>query len=282
MVTPRTRFRDYILTAYEPRRDPIGLLHSVSVLRALLREHDMGAAWGVCARLREHLGEDETVWGFKLDGETPSLELYFYNFEAEPGHDKSVSRLTELLAPLVTFDATLDESQPYFMCSFELRPPALDRGGSFRIYVGSGDTERRECGFSYRVEQGALPVENHYWFYRAERPAELGDAIRRLKRSPRAGGQPCWGMLMPAYLRECFTICYAVKPRADGLYYSRITGEQLVTFLRKHRPGALPDMLAHHAEELAHLRWDLGFDFAASSPSAETITIDKLALHGVL
>ncbi len=87
---------------------------------------------------------------------------------------------------------------------------------------------------------------------------------------------------MPAHLRHCFTICYAVKPRTDGLYYSRISGEQLVTFLREHRPGMLCEILTEHASELDHLRWDLGFDFAATSPAASEMTIDKLAIHGVL
>lgn len=284
VVSGATRFRDYILTAYEPRVDPTDKLHCASLLKALLREHDMLAAWAVCDRLRAHLGEDETVWGFKQGGGEPSLELYFYNFDGAPRHAKSVTEIARVLAPQLSFAAVVDEAQPYFMCSFEIDRAALARGdgGCFRIYVGSGDEERRECGFSYRVEAESLPLENHYWFYRARVQAELGDAVRRLQRSPRAGAKPCWGRLMPAYLRDCFTICYAVKPRHDGLYYSRLGTEQVVRFLRDHTPGALADLLAAHAEDFAHQRWDLGFDFAATSPAATKIRVNKLALHGVL
>lgn len=285
LVTSSTRHRDYIATAYEPRTDPIGKLHSTSVLRALLREHDLLSAWPICERLQSRLGREETVWGFKLGPETASLELYFYNFDQNgPDNPKSVMRLSEALSEQLRFSAGMDEKQPYFMCSFELTREGLETGsgGSFRIYVGSGDEERRECAFSYRVEPTSHPLENHYWFYRADRPAELGDAIRRLKRSPRAGQKGAWGRLMPRHLRACFTICYAVKPNADGLYYSRISNEQLIAFLEEHRPGMLCDLLAAHAHELDHLRWDLGFDFAAASPSAPDVPIHKIALHGVL
>lgn len=263
----------------------MGKLHPASVLRALLRENDMLGAWPICETLRARLGHEETVWGFKLGPEGASLELYFYNFDQNgPENPKSVTRLSQLLAEELRFDAGMDEAQAYFMCSFEITKESLKsgRGGSFRVYVGSGDEARRECAFSYRVEAASLALENHYWFYRADRPAELADAVRRLKRSPRAGGKVCWGRLMPRHLRACFTICYAVKPNADGLYYSRISNEQLVTFLREHRPGMLAELLAAHAHELDHQRWDLGFDFAAASPSAEAIEIRKLALHGVL
>ncbi len=286
LVTAETRFRDYILTAYEPRCDPQGKLHGASLLKGLLRHHDMQDAWAVCETLRAHLGSDETVWGFKLGPAAPSVELYFYNFEGADvvGHDRSVTTLGEVLAPHLHFSAPMAEAQSYFMCSFELSPRSLASGdaGCFRIYVGSGDESRRECAFWYRVERGRLPLENHYWFYRASDSGELADAVRRLKRSPRSGAKPCWGKLMPAHLRSCFTICYAVKPQADGLYFSRIGTEQLVPFLEAHRPGPLLALLRHHEDDFAHQRWDLGFDFATDSPASDAVSIDKIAIHGVL
>lgn len=291
-VTSTTRFRDYILTAYEPRTDPTGALAPSSLLRYLLRTHGMlEATWPVLERLAAHLGPDETVWGFKLGPSGPSLELYLYNFDASvdagigASHPRSTTALAATLRDHVRFAATVDEAQPYFMCSFELTPQGLAAGdgGAFRIYVGSGDEGREACGFSFRVEPDATVLENHYWFYRRDQLAAVEDAVRRLIASPRAGGRGCWGALVPRWLREdCFTLCYAVKPRADGLYYARIATPALARFLALHGHPALAALLRHHATDFAPLRWDLGFDFCAASPSAEALTIDKLAIHGVV
>jgi hypothetical protein len=264
----------------------------VSLFRHALRQHGLlDAAWPICSRIRDHLGEDETVWGFKFTPLGVSFELYFYNYafytyEFMPDADrnpKSVSTLCKALAPDLHFESTVDESKPYFMCSFELEAATLSKrdGGFFRIYVSSGDKSRRDCGFSYRAERGQLILENHYWFYKPERKGDIQDARRRLMQSPRAGAEGCWPTLMPEALLDCFSVAYSVKPRSDGLYYSRIRTSQLVSFLREHHPGDLCETLAHHEEDFAPLRWDLGFDFC-TSPSAGSIAINKLAVYGVL
>jgi hypothetical protein len=285
-VTPATRLRDYILTPYEPAAPALGALHPKSLLRHLLRRYEMLAeVWPICEALREALGDDETVWGFKLGPAGPSLELYLYRFTNERGEvdeRKSTTNLAAILAPWIRFEALADEAQPYFMASFEIGAAAARArdGGAFRIYVGAGDEARHKGGFSYRVEHGATVLENHYAFYHPAEPNELADAVRRVMISPRAGAKPCWGTLLPRYLRDCFTICVAVKPRADGLYFSRIGSAQLARFLRGHHPP-IASVLEAHAAELAPLRWDLGFDYAAPGKSATHVAIDKIGIHGV-
>ncbi|MEQ9319059.1 MAG: hypothetical protein RIF41_07855 [Polyangiaceae bacterium] len=283
-VRPDAAHRDYILTPYEPPADPTGGLEPESLLRAMLRERGMlDGALPVIGALQEALGRDETVWGAKYGPSGFSVELYFYNFtQNEAGNPKSVTALKEALAPSLRFGSALDESKPYFMCSFEISEESLARGdgGHFRIYCRTGDEARREAGFSYRVEGSELVLENHYWFYEAAKTEELEDAVRRVVASPRSGAKPCWSVLLPKYLRECHTICYAVKPRHDSLYYSRIRTGQLARFLSRHGHAPLAALLREHERDFAHLVWDLGFDFCAA-PSAESLTIDKLGIHGI-
>jgi hypothetical protein len=210
--------------------------------------------------------------------------LYFYVSDSEDRRPKTVTALTEALAPMLRFESAMDEAHEYFMCSFEVDAALLARGegGHFRIYARTGDENRRECGFSYRLDGSAMVLENHYWFYYAARRDELEDAVRRVQHSPRSGGRACWSTLLPKDLRECFTICYAVKPTHDALYYSRITSAVLARFLREHGPARarpLAQTLAEHDADFAHLSWDLGFDFCAA-PSAKTMSIRKVGLHG--
>ena len=283
-VRPDAAHRDYILTPYEPPADPTGGLAPESLLRSMLRQEGMlDAALPILDALQEALGHDETVWGAKYGPAGFSVELYFYNFtQNDAGNPKSVSALKEALSPHLRFGSTVDESKPYFMCSFEFSAESLARGdgGCFRIYCRTGDEARREAGFSYRIDGSELVLENHYWFYEAAKPEELEDAVRRVVASPRSGSKSCWSTLLPKYLRECYTICYAVKPRHDSLYYSRIRTAQLARFLRRHGHAPLATLLTEHERDFAHLVWDLGFDFAAA-PGAAHLSIDKLGIHGI-
>ena len=285
LVTDATHFRDYILTRYTPRCDPKGALHPASLLRHLLRQHHMLSCWPMLEGLRAVLGPEETVWGFKLGKAGASLELYLYNFTSNgSGNRKSTTALAKALQPWLRFETTVEETQPYFMCSFEVTAEGIANsdGGQFRIYVGTGEEAREPGGFSYRLEDGATAVENHYAFYRADDPRAMQDAVRRVVASPRSGAQACWGTLLPKWLREdCFTVCYAVKPRADGLYYSRIGTDALARFLARHGYGSIADVLRHHRQGFAALRWDLGFDYAASSSGTTSLAVDKIGIHGV-
>ena len=278
-VDDETQHRDYILTEYEPVVTPEGRLQPLSLLRHLMRDAGVfDVAWPVCERLREGLGSDETVWGFKYGPDGVAVELYFYNFVANgPDNPESFQRVARILDGLVHFESRVDEASPYFMWSFEL--DAEGRASKPRVYLGSGEKARRQCGFSYRVEPGRTVLENHYWFYYGAEPAEVADVRRRLEYSPRSGAPSAHPRLLPAYLLDAHTICYAVKPNADGLYFARITSAQLAAWLDSVRPS-LAATLRTHAEDFAHARWDLGFDFAGS-PSDSAVAIRKYAVHGV-
>jgi len=283
---PGIPHRDYILTEYKPRADPTGRLHASSLFRFALRQAGwLDAVWPICETLQAALGPEQTVWGFKYGPQGFGVELYFYNFSQNgPDNDKSVEKLRAILAPHLRFDAGVDEAARYFMCSFELTHQGLaeGRGEPFRIYVRTGDQGRQEAGFSYRVEPGAMVMENHYWFYKAADKTELEDAVRRVAHSPRTGTKQAWGTLLPRYLREdCTTICYAVKPRSDSVYYSRIGTPALARFLERHLPGPVAQALRAHDDDFAHVGWDLGFDYCAR-PSDARVALPKIGIYSVL
>jgi len=284
--TAATRHRDYILTDYEPPCDPVGKLHPVSAYRHGLRAAgQLEALWPLVERVRAHLGPEQTVWGLKYTPAGVRTELYFYNNRNNPpGHPMQVGTLARVLEGQARFDSRLDESLPYFMCSLELDAAALaaDTPLQFCVYVGSGDQKRTPSGFSYRVCGSEFRLENHYAFYYAARPDELADARARLTHSTRAGGPDHWRQLVPDYLTACRTICYAIKPRHDGLYFSRLSTDQLAQFLAEHLPEPFASLLDSHAGDLAHLRWDLGYDFCIPRDSTQPLTLDKIGIYGVL
>jgi hypothetical protein len=280
-----TKHRDYILLDYEPRCDPTGRLHSATAFRATLRHGEqLQATWPIIEALRDHLGPDNTVWGIKYGPQGVSSELYFYNNRQNPaGHPMQAGTLTRVLQPFIDVVGSVDESLPYFMCSIGLDAEVLARRRAepFRIYLGSGERARTGCGFSFRATSGSGVLENHYAFYYASKPEELADARERLACSPRSGGRAALAELMPDYLLDCRTVCYAVKPEYDGLYFSRLATEQVLRFLAQRLPGPLHDVLGGAGADFAHLLWDLGFDFRRPSQDP-AVSIEKIGLYGVV
>ena len=290
-VDSTTRHRDYILTDYAPAAEPTGRLQPASLLHVLLREAALLDRFApVEQALRDAIGPDETVWGAKFGPSgLQSVELYFYGAPVTgAGGDRSVSRLSAVLEELgITSPGGVDEGLPYFMCSVVLDRDALLRGRTdgFRVYVQSGELRRKPCGVSYRIDDRGHHLENHYWFYSAA--DELPDARGRLKHSPHAGSGAPWSHLVPSELTDCHTVCFATKPRADGLYFSRVSTHALATFLERPGPStsaataSAAHLLRLHAEDFAHLRWDLGFDFTTGARSDGSSRIHKVGIHGI-
>jgi hypothetical protein len=201
-----------------------------------------------------------------------------------------VTRIATILRGLgLEVPGGVDEGLPYFMCSIDLGRAALlgGRCDGFRVYVQSHEQARAPCGISYRVDSRGHHLENHYWFYDARSGPETADVRRRLRGSPHAGSAAAHDALLRTDLARCHTICFATKPRCDGLYFSRLDTQQLIGFLDDPEPRTHPvttriaALLRAHDHDFAHARWDLGFDFHAPSPSAALAPIHKIAVHGV-
>lgn len=282
---PDAVLRDYILSAYEPVRPLAGRLASETVLRCFLRQSLLfDAAWPVVRRVRELLGPGETVWGIKRGPDaSPQIELYFYNEEgAARLPQKSVGALVSGLQPVLEIDSRLDESIDYFMCSLEIDQQVLSSGRSpgFRIYRKGNRHTVGYDGISYLVTGSELIQENVYLFYRM--PDELSEVRERLDASPRAGSTAQRRELLDPNLCDCYSICFAHKRFTDALYFSRIDTQQLIAALRARWPGPLADAIAASAEELAHLRWDLGYDFTAPATDLSAASVQKIGLYGFL
>ena len=272
--------QDYVLTPYAPRAPLAGRLHSVSLLRHFLRARGLlDGVWPIVMRLREHLGDGQTVWGVKRDAAGRfGVELYFYNHcRNAPGSPMAVSRLAGVLRELIDIPDALDESLPYLMCSLELDAERLAarRSEGFRIYLPGVRTADGHDGISYIVSREGLIRENRYSFYQAA--TELPAVQARMATS--LHGAADREALLPALFSRCYTICYAEKRTADALYFSRITTRQLRTFVRTYMPGPLSEALQAHRAEFAHLCWDVGYDFQRR-PTASQSRIVKAGLYG--
>ncbi|HNW44824.1 MAG TPA: hypothetical protein PKI19_09995 [Elusimicrobiales bacterium] len=280
---PRTRHRDYVLKAYKPLCDPRGRLHSVSAYRFAMQDAGCWAAVApLVEALRGALGPDEVVWGVKYGPAGISSEFYFYsNLLNPPGNPKSAARIRKILKPFVNIRGVVPEAAPYFMCSLDFTAADLRAGciPEFKIYLGSA--ANGHGGYSFLAAESGLRLENHYEFF--PMPAGLAGVKARLRYSARAGrAAGPRAALLPAYLAACGTICYAVKPLCDAMYFSRINTGALERFLAENRPGPLQKMLAGNRDAFSHLLWDVGWDFAAPpGKGGGALKTGKIGVYGV-
>ncbi len=282
--------RDYIATAYPPVIDPAGRAASDSLLRYFLRTEGLyEGLWPIVDRFVALLGPGQTVWGIKrLPGGHCGVELYVYDPDrdasfAPKGRDnpRGVTRLVAGLTDVVAVDSRLDDDRAsYHMCSLELdaQVAATGRSDGFRIYP-TGDRRRHGYdGVSFHVAGDRLVRENSYLFFSAA--DELEDVRAVLAASLRRGPDP--DRLLDPTLCRCHSICFSSKAHGDALYFSRLDTAQVLAVLPRLWPGAVERILRHHADDFAHLRWDLGIDFRVPAIDLSAVTVDKVGLYGFI
>lgn len=257
-------FYDYCLWEYRPVAPPDKKLRSVNLLA-----HSFETA-GICPRafdlipaLRAGIGQSRTVWGVKRRGEALSWEFYFYDYRRRE-RERSITKVLEILRPFLACAVTANERLPYFMFSLDINDDLLAGRrplNEVHMYVGNvGSTV--SSGICYELTPGGgTRLENFYFFFDAKRQTrEIAGKIASsayLDATRFHVDQVVW-----PELRDCRVIVVANKQRNDGIYFSGITVNQLLFFLRRMGyPDALVAFVEKHRGLLDHLTYDVGLDY---------------------
>lgn len=287
---PDAPLHDYIRRPYDPVVDPAGRAASETLLWWWLDTVGLSGLRPIIERFRTLLGPGETVWGVKdLPGGRQGVELYVYDLARDgmkqpkgPDDPRSVTALCAGLAPVLDVESRLDETRAaYLMCSLELDADVLATGRApgFRIYAPGNRRVHGYDGLSYLVAGDGLIRENSYLFFEAA--TEL-PAVRALVENSLRCGDDVAAVLDPDLCR-CFTICFSSKAAADAVYYSRVDTTQLIGFLQRRWPHSpLATLVPDVADDLAHLRWDLGVDFTVGADDLAAVSFPKIGLYGFL
>lgn len=258
--TPNDRFYDYCLQPYAPLDDPRGKLRGESLLWNSL------AVAGVPERLdrtfhaiQRAAGRDMTVFGIKWFEDRLSWELYFYDPEHEDPR-VSANGLREGLAGELEIVPRVPDTVDAFMVSFDLDHAALEVGRveELNIYLPFFEGQG---GHSYAVRADSCELRNTYRFHHPKR--EIEAIVHQIRRSmyvdfARVG----LGEILLPELFECAKICVAKKRFADAVYYSGISVDQLLWFLRRFSyPEAVIEFVTSHRVDLRHLLFDVGIDY---------------------
>ena len=280
-VGARDRFADYCLWDYEPPAPPSGKLRSSNLLwRAIEAAGGDARLREACEALRDGLGPFRTVYGVKKFGDRLSFEFYFYDY-ARLGRAVSIPKVLAALAPFVDCKLRYSENRPYFMFSIDLDADVVNRRrplDTINIYVGNPGSSV-SSGICYELTREAFRLANFYFFFNAQ--AEMTDIQAKIACSAHHDlpSLPMDEILRPE-LRDCGVIVVSNKKFGDGVYFSRISVDQLLGFLRRENfPAAIVDFATLHRDDLDHMLYDVGIDYRIEGPEA---VVTKSAFYGLL
>ncbi len=255
---------DFCLWPYDaPAPVHAGSLAGVNLLYAASAEAGCADAYrAAAAGLRKALGAFRTVWGVKWNGASLSTEFYFYDY-SRLERTASFARIARAFAPVADVTAPVDDNVPYFMASLELpmtRAAWPARVTEADIYIGNPGSQV-SSGICYQVGPAGAELKNFYFFFDAR--AEW-DAITAKAACSAQVPLPEFLLdeVLPPYLRDCRVVVIANKRRHDAAYFSGIGIAQLIAFLKQFNyPRALIDYAEREQKNLAHLSFDVGFDY---------------------
>jgi hypothetical protein len=262
-TTEADEFFDYCLWEYKPAEPWVGKLRSVNLL---LHSFDLVGVdprlYDLVQAIRDGIGVSRTVWGLKQVEEGIRWEFYFYDYRRR-ARERSISRLLDILGPFARCGFRPDEQRDYFMFSIDVDGDlaagtrALDE---IHMYIGNvGSTV--SSGICYSLSQHGTRLENFYFFFDAK--TQLREITGKIASSAFVDGSSIdINRILWPELRNCRVIVVANKQGNDCIYFSRITVDQLLFFLKRmNYRRELVSFVEENRSMLDHLQYDVGFDY---------------------
>ncbi|TXN82131.1 hypothetical protein [Methylobacterium sp. WL8] len=280
-AAPGDRYADYCLWDYEPLGPVSGRLRPSTLLwQSLAVAGAPPRLTAICEVLRAGLGPGRTVWGAKHGPGQTTWELYFYDY-ARLQREVSIERLAAILAPFAPCVLPDVSARPYFMVSLDL-DAALGLGARgvdrFNVYLGNPGSSV-SSGLSYALTRDGLAFDNLYSFFDARAEREAIAAKLACSAHLDLPGLDLDALLWPE-LMACGVVVVANKRACDGLYFSRITVDQLLLFMeRLAYPEAITGFVRDNRRRLDHLLYDVGIDYVQTDGRPEIV---KSAYYGLL
>lgn len=256
---------------------PAALRQSALLYEAIARWPDGPRILDLLARVKDHFGPFNTVWGLKSTGEGDrlDLELYFYDYDrADRGHAlRDVARALPDLLPLPVADL---DAVPFFMWSVEFRSHAAPPTQIDLYTDGFGGTA--SGGICHAWDGRDLSLKNLYHFFETtDDAARIKAALASSARTARLLPGPDW--LTPGAWGEQIFV-FAQKRASDAVYLSRLPTTATQALCQKAGfPDWLTARMAADADALTHHLWDVGLDYVDDGGKARLV---KAGLYGLL
>nr|WP_319948453.1 hypothetical protein [uncultured Shimia sp.] len=215
-----------------------------------------------CKALQATVGPFKTVWGVKHANGQMSWEFYFYDY-TRMERRFSTADFCDLAKNHVTLDVPVNDSQPYFMFSVEVGAAEIDQGvpiTQLDLYLGNPGSEV-SSGICYGLTKTGMELRNFYFFFDALKHAhDIREKIVSNAHVP-LNRLNLSDIIWPN-MTKAQTIVVANKRMNDGLYFSRIPVDDLLSFMKRlDFPSELQMFAAANAHRFQHVLFDVGYDY---------------------
>ncbi len=262
-TTGQDLFFDFCLWDYKPIVPYENKFRSVNLL---FQSFDMLGVneriFNLVQAIREGIGVSRTVWGIKQLGNDIAWEFYFYDYKRRE-RERSITKLLDIISPLVSCDIRANEDHHYFMFSIDIDNDLISGEKDLEeihMYIGNpGSTV--SSGICYSLTSRGTRLENFYFFFDAIR--ELKDIEAKIACSAYVDlTQISIDQILWPELRNCKVIVVANKQKNDSVYFSGIDVDQLIFFLKRmDYPAELIFFVEENRSNLDHLQYDVGVDY---------------------
>lgn len=268
---------DYCHKPYTPHRPIIGKLKSENILLESFQYESCGEKfYQFIETLKTGFGPDNTVWGIKKVGNALRWEFYFYNYDKK---DRRVNILNFLSISKKFFalKLTVNETVPYFMFSVDISKDDFKKKRLRGLHIYFNHLSANG-GYSYFKNACSTRIENIYRFFHNPKD-ELKMIIQEIKNALFNDlSSRVIGNILIQELASCKHICVAHKENRESIYYSGITVDQYLFFLKKFEyPQRIIAFIEAHKNDLAHLLYDVGFDYTVER---NAVKISKSGYYG--
>lgn len=262
-TTEQDLFFDFCLWNYKPIVPYESKFRSVNLL---FQSFDMLGVneriFNLVRAIREGIGVSRTVWGVKQSGNDIAWEFYFYDYKRKE-RERSVTKLLDIISPLVPCDIKANEKHHYFMFSIDIDDDLISGEKDLEeihMYIGNPGSNV-SSGICYSLTSRGTRLENFYFFFDAIR--ELKDIEAKIACSAYVDStQINIDQILWPELKNCKVIVVANKQENDSVYFSGIDVAQLIFFLKRmDYPGELVFFVEENRSKLDHLQYDVGVDY---------------------
>jgi hypothetical protein len=261
LTTPQDLFHDFCLWEYRPEASAANKFRSINLLYNSFDYMGLDEwHYDFIKTVRHGMGEFQTVWGVKKQGDGIRWELYFYDYR-RCDRQRSITRLLDIIRPFMKCGIPINESLHYFMFSIDVSAESLAGDlEEIHMYIGNPGSSV-SSGICYSLKKERTNLENFYFFFNAAK--EMDDIVAKVICSGHVDfTKTAIDEIILPDMKQCRVIVVANKQSNDSIYFSGISIEQLILFMKKM---CYPDMILSFVEGnkkmLDHMLYDVGFDY---------------------
>ena len=261
-ATDQDLFYDFCLWQYQPVAPPANKLRSVNLLYHTFHVAGMpNLIFDLVRTIRRGFGIFNTVWGTKLIGGDLRWEFYFYDYKRRQ-RERSITKLLDVIRPFAECNLEIDEDFHYFMFSIDITDELISKSkklDEIHMYIGNPGSSV-SSGICYSLKNSGMRLENFYFFFDAKKHRK--EILDKAYCSAYVDSRIKADQLFWPELQRCRIIVVANKQANDAIYFSGITVDQLIFFMKKMSyPGPLVRYTEENKTRLDHMLYDAGYDY---------------------